>query len=129
MQGEIADQESLAVFVFDSNKMKAVHVHWRAFLPDRRGERSFFRIDGLSNAQITAIGRTQAGDDRNQVLHGWGQLRAAAVRAKPPLTLRADEPPDRHGVIEGWPTELEQRNELALALSTSAAKVEPETCQ
>jgi hypothetical protein len=95
MQPDIADLERLAVFVFDSGKMKADGVHWKAFRPDERGERSFFRIDGLDYAAIAAIGNEVAAE-RSQTLHGWAVLRADKARGVTPLQIRSDDPTSRH---------------------------------
>ncbi|MGO9930569.1 MAG: hypothetical protein ACLPV8_01980 [Steroidobacteraceae bacterium] len=122
MQLDIADSECLAVFVFDSAKMKADGIHWKAFRPDDRGERSFFRIDDLDYAAIAAIGNEVAAE-RNQTLHGWGVLRAKKVRSITPLQLKSDEPPDRHGVIIGWPPESQDERAAAIAMARIAGTV------
>jgi hypothetical protein len=118
MQEEIADTEGLAIFVYDSGKMKTDGVHWRAFLPSRDGERSFFRVDELSEQEVALIGRAGvAGNRQDQKLQGWAQIVASEVRSRPPLALKTDEPPPRHGVIEAWPAELQDRNRLAIELA------------
>jgi hypothetical protein len=122
MQPDIADLERLAVFVFDSGKMKADGVHWKAFRPDERGERSFFRIDGLDYAAIAAIGNEVAAE-RSQTLHGWAVLRADKARGVTPLQIRSDEPPPRHGVIVGWPSESQDERSAAQSLARIAGTV------
>jgi hypothetical protein len=114
MHPHIADSERLAIFVFDSDKMRADGAHWKAFRPDDRGERSFFRIDGLEYAAIAQIGK-DVGAETGRTLHGWAIVQAGKVR--PPLMLKADEPPDRHGVIVGWPTERNDQRSLAQVLA------------
>jgi hypothetical protein len=122
MEEEIADTESLAIFVYDSGKMKTDGVHWRALLPSRDGERSLFRVDELSEPQIAEIGRSEAAENRDgQRLQGWARLVAREVRTHPPLELKADEPPPRHAVIRNWPAELQDRNRLAMALADVAS--------
>ena len=124
MQQEIADTEGLAIFVYDSGKMKRDGVHWRAFLPGKDNERSLFRVDELSEQEIALIGRAgAAGNRQDQQLQGWAQIGASDVRSRPPLELIADEPPPRHGVIKGWPAALEERNKLAMALAGVARTV------
>jgi hypothetical protein len=120
MQEEIADAERLAIFVFDADRMKTYGVHWRALLPGKDGERSFFRVNGLSSPEVARLG-LQAGENRaDQQLQGWAEIRAVEVRKQPPLVLNPAEPPPRHGVVVGWPTASQDKNKLALAL---AAKI------
>ena len=116
MHGTIADSECLAIFVYDSNKFKRDGVHWRAFLPSK-GERSLFRIDGLSELEVAEIGERDAATNRQQELKGWARLIAREVTSRPPLVLKVDEPPPRHGVIANWPAESDKQRELAVELA------------
>ena len=117
MCGEIADTECLAIFVYDSDKVKTDGMHWRVFLPGADGERSFFRVDGLTDLQVAGIGEPGAAQRPDQSLKGWARLLAQAASSKAPLLLRADEPPPRHGVIHNWPPELDAQKKLAVALA------------
>jgi hypothetical protein len=123
MQGAIANAERLAIYVLDSGKMKVAGVHWRAFLPDD-GERSFFRTDGLSAPEIAAIGQQWVGDPKGRDIRGWAELLGQAVADNPPLYMVPSEPPAGHGVIVGWPDEIQERNRLALALAQASTKRE-----
>ena len=124
MEDEVADSERLAIFVYDASKIKTDGVHWRAFLPARDGERSLYRTDELSDAEVAAIGSGEAADNReNQALHGWGVTYARVVRLNPPLVVQSAEPPPRHGVIIGWPAESQDRHKLAMVLAENAGTV------
>jgi hypothetical protein len=113
----IADTECLAIFVFDRDKVKQDGIHWRAFLPSPI-ERSFFRVDGLSDAEVERIGRTDAAANRQQQqLRGCARILADDVIARPPLQLREDEPPPRHGVIFNWPVGRLAQRTLAAELA------------
>ena len=79
MRETIADTECLAIFIYDSNKIKRDGVHWRAFLPSH-GERSLFRIDGLSELEVAEIGVRDAATNRQQELRGWATLIAREGR-------------------------------------------------
>jgi len=121
MQADIADSERLAVFVFHSNEMKEDAVHWRAFLPGKDGERSLFRVDGLDYYEIAAIGQECAAARPNEKLQGWAIISAADVRKLQGLQLKADNTPPRHGFIDTWPDDKNDRRILAMSLADVAA--------
>jgi hypothetical protein len=122
MNSTIADFECLAIFVLDSDHLQKDAATWRAYMPSRDGERSFHRIDGLDYAEIARKGRDFA-TDRGKALHGWGIVRAKDVRSLKPLDLKVDEPPDRHGVIVGWPSEKHEQRSLAQSLTSIAETI------
>jgi hypothetical protein len=124
MDEEVADTESLAIFVLDSKKIKADGVTWRAFMPNEvDGERSLFRVDDLETLDIIELGQREVGDAQTppRVIKGWAQFIAREVRTRPPLQLVAAEPPPRHGVIRNWPVDWEQKQKLALDLAGVAS--------
>jgi len=120
MDGDVADTERLANFVLESNKLTRDGVHFKAFLPGGDGQRSLFRIDGLSDEYVAATGQAFVGNLRDKLVLGWGTIRAASIRKVIPLLLRADKPPPRHAVIEGWPDEIERRRALAMQLASKS---------
>lgn len=119
MDDAIADGESLAVFILDSNKLKADGAHWRAFLPGDDGERSVFRIDNVTRDEVVAIGLEHVANPVQRPLRGWAQFLAAVARLQP-VTLMAIEPPPRHAVIKDWPPEPEKRKVIAMVLADAA---------
>jgi hypothetical protein len=123
MEAAIADAESLAIFVYDSDKMKTDGAHWKAFLPSKDGERSFFRVDLLSEAEVTDIGRGAAAARLDQQLRGWAEVLALRVRENPPLRMVVVEPPPRHGIIVDWPPDSQDKKKLAMALASVAKTV------
>jgi hypothetical protein len=123
MEELIADAEPLAIFVYDSDKMKTDGAHWKAFLPAKDGERSFFRVSELSEAQVAEIGHREAATRQDQQLQGWAEILGSDVRTRPPLWLKVVEPPPRHGVILGWPAESQDKKKLAMALAGVAKTV------
>lgn len=123
MDEAIADAEPLAIFVYDSEKMKTDGAHWKAFLPSKDGERSFFRVDTLSEAEVAEIGHREAASRQDQQLRGWAEILGLNVRHNPPLRLKAVEPPPRHGVILDWPAESQDKKKLAMALAGVAKTV------
>jgi hypothetical protein len=123
MEASIADAEPLAIFVYDSEKMKTDGAHWKAFLPSKDGERSFFRIEALSESGVAEIGKEAAAGRQDQQLRGWAEIFALTVRNNPPLQMTVVEPPPRHGIIIGWPPESQDKKKLAMALAGVAKTV------
>lgn len=126
----IDDAEQLTNYVVESNKFKTDVLpsggtrdvlHFRAFLPDKCGERSVFRMDGLDHNTVIEWGRVFVAQPRCKSILGWGRIPAGAVRRQQPLQIRADEPPPRHAVIDQWPTEIEHARTLAMELASAAA--------
>ncbi len=123
LPADIADSERLVVFVFDDD-MKQDGAHWRAFMPGKSdGERSLYRSDGLDFCEVAAIGQEVANQRPDDKLRGWAVISASDVRKLPGLQLKAAEPPERHGVIDSWPTERIDKVSLAQSLADVAATI------
>jgi hypothetical protein len=124
MHPDIAESERLVVFIFDSDDLKEDGAHWKAFMPGKHdGERSLYRVDGLDFREVAAIGQELASLRATQKLRGWAVISASHVRALPGLQLKAAEPPERHGVIESWPLEKNDKRSLAQSLASVAATI------
>jgi hypothetical protein len=126
----VDDAEGLTNFVLEANKFRKESLpsggtrdvlHFKAFMPDRGGERSVFRMDGLAKSVIAELGRVFVGLQRDKPVLGWGQISAEIVRRTAPLHVRADEPPPRHAVIDAWPSDIERSRALAMDLASQAA--------
>jgi hypothetical protein len=132
----VDDAEELTNFVIESNKFRKEALptggtkdvlHYKAFMCDKGGERSVFRMGGLAHNVIVEWGRVFVALQRDKSLLGWGQIPAGTVRQVTSLRVRSDEPPPRHAVIDQWPIDIEQSRALALVLaaSQSAATILP----
>jgi len=116
----ISNNEILANFIFDSNKFRTAGVHHRALMPNpKHGNKSAFRVSGLSAEEIAELGTQEVATGHGRPHLGWAQLLAEKVR-NAGLHLRVDEPPARHAVIENWPVDVAQQRELALQLAADA---------
>jgi hypothetical protein len=133
LPAQIDDDEYLTNFVLESNKFKneklpgggiRLVVTYKAFEPGA-GERSVFRMDGLSEDAIAELGRAFVGQPREKPIYGWGRLTAGVVRRVVPLQVRADEPPPRHAVIDTWPPDIEHARVLMMELASEASEAGP----
>ena len=105
----INDVERLSRFITDHSNYSVVNntVNFRAFVPRRHdNELSIMRTDELGEPQVWALGDVVAAPS-GRTVYARGDFTAPDVResAVGPwrLTVRADNDPPRHAVIEGWP--------------------------
>ncbi len=120
---DIADSERLVIFVFDDD-MKEDGAHWRAFMPGKSdGERSLYRSDGLDFCEVAEMGQEVARLRPDKKLRGWAVISASDVRGLPGLQLKVSEPPERHGIIDSWPTERIAKVSLAQSLASAAGTI------
>jgi hypothetical protein len=121
---DIADDEELARFLVQSNQFSSTSVKPSAFLPNPRDRETSVSRHGREPAQrLWELGLLAAGE---RPLRAAAFVSASNVRAAG-LEVVADEPPERHAVIRGWPwiesdPELQkaQQKERALALAGAA---------
>jgi hypothetical protein len=126
----VEDDESLARFLTSSNHFNTQLVKHAAFLPSAEGETSVFRHSGDPSSELWAIGAEHLG---GRVFHGAATVKAGEVRATI-LEVSADEPPDRHAVIRGWPKsedrdlqKTQQKERAMLVASKASLRLKPAT--
>jgi hypothetical protein len=125
---EILDDEAVVSFIVESSKIKDGEVDHRQFLPSRKyGNHSLYRTVGATEVETAAAGHAIALARQKPGIHGWAAFVAKAIRSFPPLTLRSDEPPPRHALIEGWPQALQDQRTLAIQLASQARFVQHST--
>jgi len=118
----VADDEDLARFLSSSGHFGSQMVKPAAFLPSNRSrETSVFRHGSEPREALWAIG-----DEHLPRFHGAAVVRAKAVRAAL-LDVTADEPPQRHAAIRGWPWPSDdpamrkaQQKEMAIQIASKA---------
>lgn len=96
----VDSQEDIARFLTQSSHFSSTGVKPSAFLPSPHDrETSVSRHGQQPSERLWELGRAAAG---GRTLHAAAILKASSV-AEAGLLLTADEPPDRHAVIGGWP--------------------------
>jgi hypothetical protein len=97
----VADEEDLARFLTSSSQFNALMAKPAAFLPSASDrETSVFRHGSEPRDALWTIGDNFIAGART--IHGAAIVKAGAVRGSL-LEVTADEPPQRHAVIKGWP--------------------------
>jgi hypothetical protein len=94
-------------------------VKYPAFLPNKNGETSVFRISGISHKEVWDIGDREVAKIRGKPILGRADISASNVMAKD-LKVLPSEPPVRHANITGWPEEKSKQKLIALELAAEA---------
>ena len=110
----------LARFLTSSKHFNAAQqrVTHNAFLP-RAGATSVFRVGGLNDAGVRAIGKEHIVLKPERRIHGCGFLGEEQV-TRSGLSLNVDDTPPRHANIVGWPPEKGARKLKAMELAHAA---------
>lgn len=124
----VADDEDLARFLTSSGQFNSTMVKHTAFLPNPKDHAtSVFRHGAAPVDSLWRIGLEHAAVGRT--LHGAAICKAQHVRSAL-LEVQANEPPQRHADIVGWPVqpanpemEKAQQKELAMNIAQYAQLV------
>lgn len=123
----VAENETISRFLTSSGylaKSKRI-VKYGAFLPNRNGETSVYRVTGISNTDTWKIGekyvREPIARKRGSCsLHGRGDIEAIEI-IDSKLTIKPKPTPHpRHADIIGWPESKEEKQMLATELANKA---------
>lgn len=111
--------ENLTRFILSRRhfSQQQLRVKAEAFMP-YEGEVSVFRVDGLGNPEIWAIG-SETAKLRPRTLYARGDIYARSVK-RHGLDVLPDEPPLRHAKIVGWSDKAKQKI-VALQLAAEAS--------
>ncbi len=108
----VADSEHVVRFLTQSGHFNTTMAKPAAFLPNKSHETSVSRHGREPLADLKNIGKIAAGDRR---LHGGAFVKADIIR-ETKLKVISDEPPNRHAVIRGWPTNADPEEQKAARL-------------
>ncbi len=112
--------ETLSRFVVSNRWIRADNtVRHTAFLPNpKNGETSVFRISGITDNEIWAIGESEVAPIQNKPILGRADIETSIVISKD-LKVIPSEPPERHADITGWPEESKHK-QIALELAAES---------
>jgi len=116
----ISSSEQLSRFVLYHSHVKFSDstVRHAAFLP-KDGQTSVFRISGISDSDVWALGYREVASKRNLPLVGRADISVAAV-LKIDLQVMQNVPPPRHADIINWPAERSAQKLKAMELAADA---------
>lgn len=125
----VGDDEQVVSYVLEESKFKHDGIDHRQLMPSRRYHNtSVFRTDGQELQEIANQGHNMVALPRPKPgILGWATLAARDIRITQPLTIRSDEPPDRHALIEGWPAGVQDQRAAAMRLASKAVVVRRST--
>ncbi len=113
--------EILSRFVVSNRWIRADNtVRHTAFLPNpKNGETSVFRISGITDNEIWAIGEREVVPIQNKPILGRANIETSIVISKV-LKVIPSEPPEKHADITGWPEEKSEQKQIALELAAGS---------
>lgn len=89
-------------------------------MPNRQGETSIYRIDGLSDSEINEIGENYVSKLLDKPLLGRAEIFVSEVIEHNLNVVSAPNPHARHANITNWPNEREAVRMIAVELSAKA---------
>lgn len=122
MEEKVSPSESVARFITQKNYYRPSDrtVKHNAFMPNRDGETSVYRIIGLDDVEIFAIGRQFVASVINKPLKGRADIGVSKILKR---DLRVEPNPDphpRHANIVDWPEDKLKHRYIALELAAEA---------
>lgn len=121
----IQDQEDLCRYIFSSNHVSATKVKYAAFLPDKNGETSVFRISGCTENEIWDIGINHVAKLSGRILKARGDFAASHVRKSSLDVISETSRHDLHANLVNWPTERDEQKLIAIELANSTKLCKP----
>ena len=122
MEERISPSESVTRFITQKNYYRPSDstVRHNAFMPNRDGEISVYRIINLDDVKIFAIGRQFVASVINKPLKGRADIEVSKTLKR---DLRVEPNPDphpRHANIVDWPEDKLKHRYIALELAAEA---------
>jgi len=95
-------------------------VKHNAFMPNKNGETSVYRINGLTNQEIWAIGDRFVGAVIGKPILGHAEILADSILSKNLSIISKPKPHPLHADIMNWPESPSEKKSLAQKLAAGA---------
>src|SRR5712691_5176414 len=114
--------ESLARYITQRNHIRFSNstIRHNAFMPPPSGRFSMYRISGLLEDEIWAIGKKFVADVLKKPLQGRGDLNSKLLYEQGLTVQSAPEPHPRHVNVVGWDLASTQTRLIAVKLASLA---------
>ncbi len=122
MEESIQSSESVARFIMQKTYFRpsTQTVRHNAFMPNREGQTSVYRIIGLDDPEIFEIGRRFVADKMNKPLLGHADIEVLKILEKDLRVISDPDPHPRHANIVDWPEDPEKNRLIAIELADEA---------
>jgi len=96
-------------------------VRHNAFMPNKKGEVSVYRTEGLDTEEIYELGRVYMADIFRKRLLGRAEIIVSDIQKNGLKVQPHPDPHPRHANIAGWPEESSKHKAIALDLAADSA--------
>jgi hypothetical protein len=122
LEESIQSSEPLARFITQKAYYRSASetVKHNAFMPNREGKTSVYRIIGLGDPEIFEIGQRFVAEKMNKLLLGRADIKVLKILEKDLSVISHPVPHPRHANIVDWPEEREKYRLIAIELADEA---------
>jgi len=122
LEEEVSPSESVARFITQKTYYRPSNltVRHNAFMPNRNGETSIYRIIDLDDAKIFAIGCRFVAHEMNKPLIGRADIVVSKILKMDLIVEPYPNPHPRHANIVNWPEDESKHKLIALELAAEA---------
>ena len=122
MNKEVSPSEYVARFITQKSYYRPSNqtVRYNAFMPNRDGETSVYRITDINNTEINEIGHSFVADKLKQPLKGRAEIIVSNILEKKLKVEPDPNPHPRHANIIDWPEDRAKHRLIAIQLSEEA---------
>lgn len=122
MQKTVSPDESITRFIGQKAHIRTSNqtVKHNAFMPNRAGETSVYRITGINDVEIYEIGKEFFADTTGRPLLGRADIIASEILKRQLSIESVQYPHPRHANICSWPRERSEQLLIAKELADEA---------
>lgn len=122
MEEEVSPSESVARFITQKSYYRPSDqtVKHNAFMPNRQGKTSVYRVIDLDDEEIFEIGRRFVADELKKLLMGRADILVSKILDRELMVELDPTPHPRHANIVDWPEDESKHRLIALELADEA---------
>lgn len=122
MEKSIQSSEPLARFITQKAYYRSASktVRHNAFMPNREGKTSVYRIIDIGNSEVFEIGQRFVAEKMNKSLLGRADIKVLKILENNLSVISDPDPHPRHANIVDWPEEREKYRLIAVQLADEA---------